>query len=393
MVRTSLDASVAAALCLCLFLPSAPAQNTLPPKAVTPPARTPPHPPARQTQPAPTQPQHPISARQPVPQTPARTTSPLRPNQPFATGTAITPATPQRGYAGAAAQPSATQPPYATSPGQRIYQFPPTTQRQYQLPPSPNVAASARGTAGTYNTGSTRGAGSAIANRTSGGSPPTNRFYLPPRPVPSYSPAQVRGYQWQAMRGFGPAHNAAALRMGDIYSSPNPGQADPVRAARWYAYSAHLGNVSAAYSLGQLYLLGQGVPSDPARGYALITWAGANGDPDAQAYLASNTQPAPQGPIDDAVPLPPPPPPPPSAPADNTGSDGTDIIADILFGTLAVGVLAAALGSNSSDIPSPAPGSGEHGVSFEACGTVDDLGRKLGYNTSGIDFSVKGCLH
>lgn len=396
MIRTSLDASIATTLCLCLLATPALAQNaTTDPHAasrtrVTPQQRAPEHPqqrPSVQPRVVTPRPSAVPGRTQTVPQG-AQSRWNERPNQaPLSGGRELTPA--QRGYT-AAPQQQPTRPAYGVQPVQRQYQVQPAqrqyqvqpAQRQYQLPSAGQHMYQAP--TSIYGAPASRGPAYSYAG--------ARHTYTLTRPVPAYTPAQVHGYQWQALRGYGPGAGSAALRMGDIYTSSSVQQPDPVRAARWYAYSTHLGNVSAAFSLGQLYLAGEGVPLDPVRGYALIDWAAANGDPDAQAFMANDPPPPPPPAPDANVPLPPPPPLPPAPPRDNSSADGSDVIATLLFGGLAVAAVAAVLGSDAGDAAPPPP-SGDHGVSLEACIKDDNLANQFGFNVPGVSASITGCIH
>lgn len=210
--------------------------------------------------------------------------------------------------------------------------------------------------------------------------------------MPQYSPVQVIGVQRQALRASGPASGFAALRMADVYVTPTSPQYDSFRAARWYAYAVGMGNTSAAFSLGQMYIVGQGVPQDPERGYGLIGWAGKYGDLDARTYLAQNPPPPPD-PQTAPEALRPVPPPPSAAPPDNSSSDSSDVIGWLAVGAAAVAgvaIVSSLLGSNSDATPPVQESSSHHG-SLDICMEAN-LGKVFNYEVQGVDLTAKGCI-
>jgi uncharacterized protein len=61
---------------------------------------------------------------------------------------------------------------------------------------------------------------------------------------------------------------------------------DPAQAAAWYARALEQGHLQAGCALGQLHMLGQGVPMDKPRGLELCTEAARAGSPRAMLQLA-----------------------------------------------------------------------------------------------------------
>ncbi|OYV70342.1 MAG: hypothetical protein B7Z67_05090 [Acidiphilium sp. 21-60-14] len=53
----------------------------------------------------------------------------------------------------------------------------------------------------------------------------------------------------------------------------------PEAAAQWYAKAAQHGYWPAAYNLGRMYMLGEGIPRDPGLGARWFTFARQNGAP------------------------------------------------------------------------------------------------------------------
>jgi len=67
--------------------------------------------------------------------------------------------------------------------------------------------------------------------------------------------------------------------LGALYATGDwTGPHDPVRAAEWYRRAADRGHADAQYNLGFMYLLGQGVPSDPKEGLRWLLSAADQGD-------------------------------------------------------------------------------------------------------------------
>lgn len=67
--------------------------------------------------------------------------------------------------------------------------------------------------------------------------------------------------------------------LGAFYGSGNwTGPQDAVRAAEWYHRAAERGHADAQYNLGFIYLLGEGVPTNPAEGLRWLRLAADQGE-------------------------------------------------------------------------------------------------------------------
>lgn len=64
------------------------------------------------------------------------------------------------------------------------------------------------------------------------------------------------------------------------------GPRDETRGAAWYRRAADRGHADAQYNLGFMYLLGQGVPSDPVEGLRLLRLSADQGEECAYGLLA-----------------------------------------------------------------------------------------------------------
>jgi TPR repeat protein len=75
--------------------------------------------------------------------------------------------------------------------------------------------------------------------------------------------------------------------LGALYATGDwTGPHDPSRAAEWYRRAAERGHIGAQYSLGFMYLRGEGVPSDPIEGLRWLHSAADQGDGQSLRLLA-----------------------------------------------------------------------------------------------------------
>ena len=90
--------------------------------------------------------------------------------------------------------------------------------------------------------------------------------------------AALREFQPLAEQGFPDAQNS----LGNMYVIGKGMPQDDAEAVRWYHLAAEQGNAGALFNLGVMYLNGDGVPQDNATAHMWLTLATASGYKDLQ---------------------------------------------------------------------------------------------------------------